>query len=55
MKETYKQGWNDYIDGIPFSAVNSTSEWQQGWIDCRDDTKESGKQFKLGNHKENHQ
>lgn len=42
--ETYRQGWNDYIDGRAFSWINTTARWQEGWIDCRDATKRVGKQ-----------
>jgi len=41
---TYKQGWNDYLDGITYRWLGASDSWREGWLDCRDACKENGTQ-----------
>ena len=32
-KKYYDQGWNDFIDGVPYDP-KATEDWKDGWFDC---------------------
>lgn len=43
VKSFYDDGWNGYIEKIPFQLMQS-EDAQDGWLDCQEATKKYGKQ-----------
>lgn len=39
-KQFYDEGWNDRLNGEPFTTIGTTRDWRDGWRDC-DDVAES--------------
>jgi len=46
VKQFYHNGWNDYINSVPFSLMQNEDE-QDGWLDCQEATKIHGKQKEI--------
>lgn len=45
----YDKGWNYYTNGLPFSnqASSESSDYEEGWLDCRMATKLYGDQKEM--------
>ena len=46
VKSFYDDGWNGFIEGVPFSIMQSEDS-QDGWLDCKQATKKYGKQNRI--------
>ena len=46
-QQYYDEGWNAFINGQGFRAINSTRDWQTGWLDCKEATEKYGRQQRI--------